>query len=117
MVERGFDILECIIGFDCVGGNVVPVGTRCAGAGLFTGDVCCGEVGLEMIPRLVVNRQEVPFNEGLAVQARELDACEGACPHLFHGVWRRGDEGGNIAVFNAVKIGLDWLGRVPWRGK
>ena len=53
MVERGLDVVEGIVVCDGVGGNVVPVGTGCAGSRLFTGNVGRGEVSLQGLPRLV----------------------------------------------------------------
>ena len=53
MVERGLDAVEGIGICNGVGGNVVPVGTGCAGSRLFTGIVGHGEVGLQGLPRLV----------------------------------------------------------------
>ena len=85
----------------------------------FAADMSGSFVGLFVgaITSFLVMVFVIPFDEGLTVQACKLDACEGACPHLFHGLWWSGNEGGNIAVFNAIKIGLDGLGSVPWRGE
>ena len=42
-----------------------------------------------------------------------MDACEGAGAHLLHGVGWGCDEGGYIAVLDAIEVGLNGLGRVP----
>ena len=57
----------------------------------------------ECIPCASGGGHSVPFNKGLAVEARELDGHDGPVDHLFHCVGGRGDDGGHIAVFEAVE--------------
>ena len=55
---------------------------------LFSDDVCSGEVHFQCVPCACCVWHAVPFDEGLTVEARELDSHD--CPrnHLFHGVGR-----------------------------
>ena len=117
MIEGGFDVIECVVVGDDVGGAVVSVDTGGARARLLSNDVRSSEVRFERVPGAGGGRHAVPFDEGLTVEARELDGHDCPRTHLFHGVGRRGDDGRNIAVFEAVKICLEGFGWIPRGGK
>jgi hypothetical protein len=59
----------------------------------------------------------VPFDEGLAVQACELDGHNRFRHHLLDRVGRHRNDGGHVAVFEPIKVSFDWLSWVPGRGK
>ncbi len=111
MVERFFNVVECIIVFDDVGGTVVPH----VSSGSSTRDevevVHGGKMGFECIPRAVVGWKAFPFCEGLAVETSNLEGHDGHVHHLCCCVGWRGNDGCDKAVFKAVKVGFD---RVCW---
>ena len=117
MIERGLDVVECVIIVDGVGGTVVACSSRGSCARCNAGDVGGGEVGFEAVPSPRCRCNGIPFDEGLAVEARELDGHDGPVHHLFNSEGGRGDDGGNVAVFEAVKEGLDGGIAVPWGSK
>ena len=117
MIERGFNIVECIVGIDRVGGTVVAIGCSGPRARCKAGDVGSGEVGFEEVPRARCWCDGIPFNEGLRVEARELDGHDGSVHHLLQCEGWRGYDGGDVAVFEAVEEGFDGIVAVPWGGK
>ena len=56
----------------------------------------------------------VPIDEGLAVEARELDGHDGSVYHLVQCEGWCGDDGGHVAIFEAVEEGFDGIVAVPW---
>ena len=113
MVERLFDVVEGVVVFDDVGGAVIS----CVSGGCSAGDeaevVCRREVGFEGIPRLVDGWFAFPFSEGLAVETRDLEGHDGHVHHLCHSVGRRGNDGSDKTVFEAVEVGFNGVRRVP----
>ena len=89
MVERGLDVVECVIIVDGIGCPVVACSSSGAGARCDAGDVGGGEVGFQAIPSSRSRCDGVPFDECLAVEASELDGHDGIVDHLVQCVgWR-----------------------------
>ena len=114
MIERGLDVVECIIVVNGVGGTVVARSSRGTRARCQAGDVGRSEVGFEAIPSPRCRCDGIPFDEGLTVEARELDGHDGSVHHLVQCEGWRGDDGGHVAIFEAVEEGFDGIVAVPW---
>ena len=99
MVERGLDVVECVIVVDGIGCPVVACSSSGAGARCDAGDVGGGEVGFQAIPSSRSRCDGVPFDECLAVEASELDGHDGPVHHLVNSEGGRGNNGGYVAVF------------------
>ena len=76
----------------------ISVDASGARARLLSNDVRSSEVRFERVPGAGGGRHAVPFDEGLTVEARELDGHNCSRHHLFHGVRRRRDDGCDVAV-------------------
>ncbi len=114
MIERGLNVVECIIGVNCIGGTVVAISRSSTRANCEAGDVGGGEVGFEEVPCACCWCVGVPFDEGLAVEARELDGHDGPVHHLVQCERWRGNDGGHVAILEAVEEGFDGIVAVPW---
>ena len=117
MVEHFFDVVESVVVFNDVGGAVIS----CVSGGGSAGDeaevVRGGKMGFECIPRALNGWLAFPFCECLAVETRDLEGHDGHVHHLCHCVGRRGDDGGDKTVFEAVEVGFDGVHWVPWGTK
>ena len=113
MIERGLDVVECVIVVNGVGGTVVARSSRGTRARCQAGDVGRSEVGFEAIPSPRCRCDGIPFDEGLTVEARELDGHDGPVHHLFNSEGGRGNNGSDVAVFEAVEEGFDGITAVP----
>jgi len=60
-------------------------------------------VAFQSIPRASGGRRCIPFDEGLTVEARDLDGHDGTVDHLLDSVGWSGNDSGNVAVFEAVE--------------
>ena len=113
MIERGLDVVECVIVVNGVGGPVVASSSSGARARCNAGDVGGSEMGFQAIPSSHCRCDGVPFDECLAVEASELDGHDGPVHHLFNSEGGCGNNGSDVAVFEAVEEGFDGITAVP----
>ena len=116
VVEGLFDVVERVVGFDDVGGTVIPGVSGSRGTGDEAKVVRGGEVRFEGVPSFVDGRCAFPFGERNAVETRDLEGHDGHVHHLRHCVWwcGCGDDGSDETVFETVEVGFDGVGWVPW---